>query len=284
VIDAIRELYRRIRDIVDDFRPGVISSYASSTAFYILLSLFPFMIVLISLLQYFPFDNGTLDFLNLSFFPPEVTDFLISTVKEIASNTSAAILPIASIGTLWSASRGIYSLTKGLNVIYRRQESRNYFVVRGLCLLYTVLFMVLLILVLAVLVFGNRLLSWLKTMLPLFDEWFFTSTLFRSFVTFTVLSVFFTLLYKTVPDRKAKWFGEVPGAMFSALAWIVFSYLYSLYIEYFAQYSNIYGSLTALILLMIWVEVCMYMLLIGAHINVTLQKHHRLGAALRKEE
>lgn len=254
---------------IREFQPSLMSTYAAGATFYIVLSLIPFLIVLISLLQFLPFNQENLSFLNVEFVPKDVRDFFINTIREITDSTSIAVLPLASIGTLWSASSGIYALFKGFNAVYRRRETRNYIHVRALCLLYTVAFLILLILVLGVLVFGNHVIWWIADALP---SRFFLSSFFRNCVTFAVLSFFFTLMYKTVPDRKSGWLFVIPGGVFSAVGWMGFSYLYAIYITHFGHHADLYGSLTAIVFLLIWLYACIFLVFVGAFINVQFEK------------
>ncbi len=269
---TLRDLYKRIAETVEAFRPDLIAAYAAGATLFIIISFFPFMIMLLSLLRFLPFTDADLAFINFDFIPPKIYELITAMIEEIAQNTSVAVLPIAAVTGLWTASTGVLSLTKGLNVVYHRKETRPYFAVRGMCLFHTILLLFIIVAVLTVLVFGKSLYQWLTEWFPFLSNGLLHVISWRSVIAMVILTLFFTLLYKTVPDRKGLWFGEIPGGLFSAVGWMLFSYLYSLYINRIDRFSAIYGSLTAVVLMMIWLYACIYIVFIGAYLNVLLQR------------
>ena len=266
-----RPFWKTLKKIIFDFRPDVIATYSASASWFIILSFFPFIIMLLAMIQFLPYSSEDLSFINMEFIPEIIRQLLQKIISELL-HTNQIILPVATFTGLLSASTGFYSLIKGLNVIYKRKETRSALAVRAMCLLYTVLFLVILIAVLTSLVFGRAIYHGVLEMFPFFSDTVLTVINWRFLVALIVLTLFFTLLYKTVPDRKARWFGEIPGALVAAAMWMAFSYLYSLYISNFNRFSAIYGSLTAVILFMIWLYSCIYIIFIGAYVNVLLQK------------
>lgn len=269
--------YHRVTEILDEFHLDTVAAYSARATLFIIISFFPFMIMLLSLLQFLPFSSD--NFLGekyseifLEFIPATIRDLVVAMVDEIETTTGAAVLPVAAITALWSASTGMLSLMKGLNAVYGRKETRNYFLVRGISALYTVIFIFILLAVLLVLVFGNSLYQWIKQLFPFLQNGISTIISLRAIASVIILTLFFTILYKTVPNGSSRWFAELPGALLSAVAWMSFSYLYSLYIDTMGTFSRIYGSLTAVVLLLIWLYACMYIVFIGAQINVMLQK------------
>lgn len=280
----IRNIWRWGKRAVKDFHPDIVAAYAAGASLFIIISFFPFMIMLLSLLRYLPISELDMEHIAFDFIPDAIKELLISVVQEIAQNTSAVIFPVAAVTGLWSASTGFVALSKGLNLVYNREETRSFFVVRGMCLVYTVLLLITLIAVLILLVFGRTLLQWANSIFPFITLDLIPLINLRSIVTALVLTLFFTLLYKTVPNRKTRWFAEIPGALLSALLWMAFSFLYSLYISRMGQFSTIYGSLTAVVLLMIWLYCCIYILFAGARVNVLLQQSYISHLLLKEYE
>lgn len=119
--------------------------------------------------------------------------------------------------------------------------------------------------------FGNSLYVWIQHRVPALGEVALLIISIRTIVGLCILILFFLLLYIVIPDRKSSLMEELPGAVLTSLGWMVFSYLYSFYIENMGNYSKMYGSLTAIVLLMLWLYACMYMMFIGGEINVYLQ-------------
>ncbi len=274
--------FHGVSRIVRNFHPDVMASYAAGATLFIIISFFPFIMLLLSILRFLPDNAATLEYISLDFVPDIIKQLLLTVIEEIAENTSTVVIPLAAISGLWSASTGFVSVSRGLNAIYNRKEGRAFLVVRGLWIAYTMLFLIVLTAVLGLLVFGRSILSWLETTTPFLSSEFKLINL-RFIVAFILLLVFFISLYKTIPDRKSRWFAEIPGALFSAVAWIVFSHLYSWYISGIERFSKVYGSLTAVVLLMIWLYICIYILFVGAYINRLLTQS-RVSAYLLKTE
>ena len=176
-------------------------------------------------------------------------------------------LPITIITTLWSAGKGIAALTNGLNSIYHVTETRNYIINRLRGMAYTLIFVVAFLTSLVLLVFGTRIQNKLTEHLPMVAR--VTSSIMgmRTLITTGVLALLFLVLYKCIPNRKASFKSQCPGALISSLAWSIFSLAFSMYLDIALAASNMYGSLTMIVFIMIWMYFCMWILLIGAEIN-----------------
>lgn len=233
-----------IRAFLSKLRDDSISAFAAQAAFFIILSLIPFIMFLFALLNLFPISAG-----DFKHFP-----------AGVLSGTAA----------LWSASRGTLALVRGLNAVYKHKETRNYFHVRAISMIYTLCFATLLIATLVLWVFGNRLYNWIMSQLPVLGDPAFLVLSLRPLVTMIILTLFFLLLYLVIPNRKSRLRTELPGAVISAAGWIVFSYLFSYYIDHRSGNSFAYGSLTTLAFFMLWLYFCMYILFVGAEINMFL--------------
>ena len=148
-------------------------------------------------------------------------------------------------------------------------------------LLYTLAFAGILMLSLIVLVYGNKILLAVDSFFSIEAPLFIGIFSLRSILGFGIFFLFFLLLYMFIPDRKANAKEEVPGALFTAVLWILFSYLFSVYVDYFSNFSSVYGSLTYIVLFMLWMYICMDILFFGALINRYLSEgnvlFHRRG-------
>lgn len=235
---------RTLRKFLTQLRDDFISAFAAQAAFFIILSFIPFIMFLFTLLNFFPLDEGILTRLPAG----------------ILSGTAA----------LWSASRGTLALVRGLNAVYKHKETRNYFHIRALSMVYTLCFAALLIVTLILLVFGNRLYDWVMSQLPILKDLAFLIMSLRSLGTIIILTLFFLLLYLVIPNRKSRLLKELPGAILAAGGWMGFSFLFSFYIDHGPNASFAYGSLTTLAFSMLWLYFCMYILFVGAEINVFL--------------
>lgn len=255
-------------------REDHIGAYAAKTTLFMVISCFPFLMFLLSLLNRLPIQADSLQLLCNIFLPGSIARSVEASITDIADASSGAMLATTAIAFLWAGSKGFLSLDLGLNNVYAKSSYRVYVLRRLLSLLYTIVFAVFLLVVLIVFVFGNQLVSRITIFLPAITSFAFLVQSFRLVVGIAVLTLLFTLLFLLIPNRKehrSSFFGELPGAIFAAVGWLGFSYLYSFYIDNMRNYSSVYGSLTAIVLCLLWLYICFYLLFIGAEINVILQ-------------
>ena len=246
------------------------SAFASKAALFLFLSLFPLAMLLFALVPYLPFTKEQLTAFLSGLFPTSSTVFLDDQVSMLY-DSSGAVLWVTVLTTLWAASKGFVALIQGLDTVYDIKERRRYPALRLTSILFTLLFMVFLVAALGVLVFGDRLANWLMQLFPQLRSVTWGILDWRNFVGGGLLIVLFLLLYRLLPRRKSTLLAELPGAIVSAIGWLGFSRLFSFYIEHFGNYANLYGSLTAVVVLILWLYACMYILLLGAQFNFMLQ-------------
>lgn len=275
----IRVCYRIIKVFLRKMKKDRISAFAAQSAFFILLSFIPFLMFLLTLIRFLPFSGEEILQEMKNLFPPFLHDFLSAIVTEVFGKTSQAILSASVIAALWSASRAFLVIVHGLNDVYSSPETRNYVIVRLISTLYTLVFAVLLLITLVLLCFGNQIYLYIQNKLPLLSDAAFLVISLRTVAILFILVVYFTLIYMVIPNRsvtmpgkkKAKLLEELPGALVCAGGWLLFSFLYSNYIDHMSNFSAMYGSLTAIVLCMVWLYFCMYLMFIGAEINASLK-------------
>ena len=262
-------MFRRLLFIGYDFGKHMgrknISAYAASTAFFIFLSLIPALMLLCSLLPYTPITEANLmtDAKDIS--PDAVNPLLVNVITEVYGQ-SAGIVSVTAIATLWSAGKGILALMRGLNAIHDVEEDRNYFVLRLMACLYTVLMLLAVILSLLVTVFGNTLINVIERSFPRSAYLFNMLLNFRTPFIWLVLTVVLALMYAYVPGTKQGFRMQLPGAGFAAVGWSVMTWAFSVYEDQFNGFTA-YGNLTTIIILMLWLYAGMYVILAGAFMN-----------------
>ncbi len=256
----IRSLIRLINSFSKKLNADNVSAFSAQAAFFLIISFFPFFMFLLTLLNYLPFSKPELLSAIESVFPQTVAVYLSDILDELLEKSNGTVLSLTAIATLWTSSKGFYAVVRGLDSIYHSTGKRNYFLSRLLSALYTLLFAVLIIAVLFIFVFGNR-------HVPILSEMALLIISVRTLVGFCLMILFFTLVFITMPNRKSSFFAELPGAILASAGWIGFSYLFSFYIDNFSNYSATYGSLTAVVLCMLWFYSCMYIMFIGAELN-----------------
>ena len=256
-----------IRYFLNRISRHCVSAFSGQACLFIVISFFPFIMFLLTLIRYLPITESTLMQICTDVLPDAFSSFVVSIIQEIYRKSNNALLSMTVITALWSASRGILTIIKGLNYVYDIQETRSYVRLRLIATIYTLIFAILILVTLIVLVFGNRLYWELRSMNPLLGNLIQMIVDIRTFMGFFILLFFFLLLFLFVPNRKSSLLSEIPGALVSTVGWIGFSYLYSIYIDHFGNYSYTYGSLTAVVLLMLWLYSCMFILFIGGEVN-----------------
>ncbi len=270
------EKLKRLAEFIKNCNEDQLTLYAAQSSFFMMFSLFPIIMIIISIIQLvLPFSES--EFINtIESYIPLRFDFDISfLLQNLFSNSAGTIISVSAITVLWSASKVVYSLVLGLNSIHHTTETRSNIIRRLLSILYTLIFIVIIIFYFIVLVFGNYIQLYLEKLIPALTDASVLIVCLRTALSITVLVLFFALIYKALPDKRLKFRAQLPGAIFATAGWLIFSYIFNIYINNFSNYSYIYGSLTAIILFMLWMYFCMIILLAGAELNLMLEQHHQ---------
>lgn len=266
-----------------------VGAFASQAAYFILLSFIPFLMLLLTLVQYTPITQDVITNVLLRIVPGtgDFRKFLLNIIREVYGK-STAVVPISAIFTLWSAGKGINALTDCVNAIYHVEETRNYVIMRIRSAIYTLLFIFAIIGSLLLLVFGNSIQKVLSHYIPVFARITAYIIGMRTGISMVVLIIVFLMIYKFLPNRNASFRSQLPGAVISSVAWSLFSLGFSIYLDIYNGFSNMYGSLTTVILILLWLYFCMYIMLIGAEINAyfeeKLREVHRMASERIKAE
>ncbi len=275
------KIYRIYLDFSDKMRKKNIAAYAASTAFFFFLSLVPMLMVVCTVLPYTPITEGNLVD-AVTDVTPEAVDSLVTNVIHEVYRTSAGALSLAIIATIWSAGKGVLALMRGLNVINNVEEKRNYLSIRLIACFYTVVMLVVLILFLFVMVFGNQLVNLMLYRVPQLRYLVSLYMEFRFFIVWVLLIPLFAAVYAYVPDTRLSFREQIPGASFTAVVWSVFSWGFSLYVSRSGAYS-VYGSLSIIVIIMIWMYLGMYIIMIGAYLNQYFQPVNRVLMGTKRE-
>ena len=248
-------LYQRV---ADKARNASVSSHAGAAAFFMMLSFLPFTMFLLSLLRFTPITESNLANIIQMIFPLSFGETISSLIGQIYNPNTNTLLPLSAITAVWLGSKSFLVLIRGINDVYEIKESRPFLLVRLLAFFYTFLFAILFVAVLTILVFGITLYYHLCHIFPLLHSKFLTIISIRPIVGFVVVFLFFVILYYFVPNHKTSLLKQIPGALFTTAGWIIFSYIYSYYVDHFSNYSYFYGTMTTIALLMVWLYACMY--------------------------
>ena len=280
----IKKCFNKIINIFNDIKEDRIGEYAAQCAYYTILSFIPFIILLITMLQYTNITKQEIINIANTVTPNSMNELLSNVIEEVYSK-SLGTISISLLVTLWSAGNGFFALYNGFMSIYKIRDDRNYIYSRLKASGYTIFFLIALILTLVLLVFGNEINYILKEHFPEIWSIIANILMIRNVVTGVILCIMFLVLYRYIPYRKAKIKEQIPGAIFSSLGWQMISFCFSIYLDVFRGFSIMYGSLTTTILIMMWVYACMYIILIGAEINkqISLKKCRKMSYNLVKK-
>ena len=259
---------------MERMRKDHVSAYAAQAAYFLIMSFIPFVLFLTAIVQYTPLTYREVRQAIMSVVPENLQGFVLNIVAEVFSK-SAAVLPLSALVALWSSGKGMQALINGLNTIYHVKETRNWLVNRIYSMFYMFLFVLALIASLLLLVMGNRIHVLISGYVPFLGNMIGRILGAKTFLVFVMLFLVFLVLYRYLPNRRASLKSQVPGAFLTAVAWSVFSYLFSLYFTFFPDFSIMYGSLSTLILGMVWLYFCMNLLLYGAEINAYFESQFR---------
>lgn len=243
-----------------------VGAYAAQSAYFFMLSLIPIILLLLTMVRYTPLTKADVMTAVVQIFPETFDSLIVSIVNQVY-NQSMAIVPITVVVALWSAGKGVLAMTTGMNMVYECFETRNYIWLRVRASVYTVLFIIMIILYLILPVFGNQLSIFVTSHIPILTPLADKLIELRIIIAPVTLIVFSLLLYKFLPNRKIKMIRELPGAIFSAIGWMVVSWVFSVYLTIFDGFSSMYGSLTTIVILMLWLYFCMYSILLGGEVN-----------------
>lgn len=262
-----------IAEFAEKIKKDKIDMYSAQSSFFIIVSFFPFLMLLLCILNYTRISESFLLGLVYNLLPAKTQPLIISMINEIYHTSSFTLLSVTAVSAIWAAGKGFVSIIRGLNDVYDTGgETRNYFVLRFHATIYTVVLILLIMASLVLMVFGNRLLEFINLHWPLVGSVIYFFLKFRMLIFIGILTVFTLVLYKVVPNRKTKLRKELPGALFAGIGWSVYSYVFSIYVDMSSGFAVTYGSLATLVFIMLWLYACMNVLFIGAELNSFFQK------------
>jgi len=271
----VKELLVRIKKVD-------VTGLGSQLAFFFLLSLFPLLIFIMTLLPYLNFNQAEVFLLIRDYAPGSVAMLIENTLNEILQNRNGGLLSIGALATVWSASKGMNALTKALNRSYFTEESRSFIMARGMSVVFTIMLIAVLLVALVLPVFGQQIGVLAFSYMGL-EEGFLTLWAGLRWLVPPVLIFFvFSLIYWLVPNLKIQFKSVLPGALFATVGWILTSLAFSFYVGSYGNYSSTYGSIGAIIVLMMWLYFSAIILILGGQLNAVMLERTQLIIAKEK--
>ena len=266
----VKFLYNKAMEISGSVGKDHVGAYAAQTAYFFMLCLIPIIMLLITLVQYTPVTKADVMTAVLQVFPKTVDSLIVSIVNQVY-NQSTGIISLTIIVALWSAGKGVLALTTGLNCVYGCKETRNYFILRIRATFYTVAFIIVIIFLLVLSVFGNTLNIFITEHYPVMERFADQMIRIRGVITPVLLFAFTMMIYKFLPNHIVQFRVQLMGAAFSAVGLMILSWILSVYLDIFKGFSTMYGSLTTIVLIMLWLYFSMYIILLGGEVNVVIR-------------
>ncbi len=262
--------FKRIFDFIDVMSRDKVGIYAAQASFFMILSIFPFTLLFFNLIGHLSINQNTIVHLINSYAPLSLKPLFLQIVGELYEHVSGTTVSITAIAAIWTSSKGMLSVMFGLYEISKIHQQRNYFISRFISMFYTVIFVIALAATMILLVFGNKIFNLAISMIPWLKNISIVTLMIRYLAVFLLLVLLFTLIYRMANLKLTTIIKVFPGAFFSALGWVIFSYFFSIYVDSFSGMSYIYGSFTAIIVFMLWIYFLIYIMFIGAEINKLL--------------
>ncbi|MFD1708302.1 YihY/virulence factor BrkB family protein [Siminovitchia sediminis] len=256
-----------VKTIVRKVLENDVTGFAAQLSYFFLLSLFPMLIFLFTLLPYTPLTQQDIFNLIKDFAPERTYTLIKQTISGIMDNRNGGLLSIGIIATLWSASKGMNALMKSLNRAYDVVEERSFIVNRSLSIVLTIALIFVFITALLLPVFGKQLGIFVFSYMGLSEEFLSIWQVIRWVLTPVILFLVFLAIYYLAPSLKIRCITAVPGAVFASLGWIAVSYGFSFYVSNFGNYSAMYGSIGTIIIMMLWFYFSAIIIMVGGEIN-----------------
>ncbi len=252
-----------------------VTGLAAQIAYYFLLSLFPLLIFIVSLLPYLPIEQADLLGVVRDFAPGETMKMIEGTLQDVMSNRSSGLLSVSIIATMWSASNGMNAIVKSLNRAYEVEETRSFIVTRLMSIFLTLAMIVVFVVALLLPVFGKQIGVFLFSQFGFSSQFLTVWNGIRWAISPIILFIVFVGLYFFAPSKRIKCLSAFPGAIFATLGWVLVSLAFSYYVGSFGNYSATYGSIGGIIVLMIWFYLTGIIIMIGGEINalVTIKEN-----------
>lgn len=268
----MRDTLRDVYDAVDEFFGGMgsrrITTYSAACAYYLFMSLVPLIMLLVAALQFTPLTKDVVLEAISDYVPESLYEIVYFIVTSIYNGGRVA-LTVSILLTVWSASACMKALMRGMDSVYDAVRQDDYIKFSLRACIYMVIFVIILLLSFFVMVYGGKILDLIENSMPSNHSLDFLFTLakyLRFLVILALLALVFSLLYKWMPARKIKYRRQLPGAVFSAVVWAAFSFIFSFYVSLSDKFGA-YGYIGTIMVAMMWIFYCFYFLLLGGFIN-----------------
>ncbi len=252
------------------FQKDEIAGLAAELAYFFLLSLFPFLIFLFTLIGYLPLtQQEALQFIK-QYAPEQAMTLIENTLLVVIDNQNGGLLSLGIIATIWTASNGLNAVIRAFNRAYDVKETRSFIVSRLMSIVLTLAMIIVIVIALLLPVFGEQIGIFVFSAFGLSETFLLLWNAARWVISFIVLLIVFSCLYYFAPNKNLHWKEVFTGSIFATLGWIFVSTAFSYYVGNFGNFQATYGSLGGIIVLMVWFYLTGMIILIGGEINAII--------------
>ncbi|MGK7376676.1 YihY/virulence factor BrkB family protein [Planococcus sp. 1R117A] len=260
------------KDLVGEIKRDRATTLAAAQAYYYLLAIVPLLILLLAILPYLQLDPQRVMDLVGTILPGEMAATFQDTIVSVVTVPSGGLLTFGILGTLWSASNAMTAFIEATNQAYDVEETRSFFKLKGMAIILTLFMLVAVIVALVLPIFGGTIIDVVSSILSLPPQTEIIFQVLRWVISIAVMSIVLAFLYKFAPNKHFPFKEVIIGAVIATILWQVVSLGFSFYVSNFGSYSATYGSLGAIIVLMLWFFLTGLILVVGAEINAILHK------------
>ncbi|MFC4556805.1 YihY/virulence factor BrkB family protein [Virgibacillus kekensis] len=265
---GLKETYNKI--IEDD-----IFGVAAQLAYFFLLSLFPFLLFLMTLVGFLPIDEQRIMSFIQQYAPSNASDMIQQNVNQLVQSKNGQLLSIGILATLWSASNGINAIMKGLNRAYEVDDDRSFITSRFIAILLTIAMLFVICMAFLLPIFGKMIGQYIFTFIGLSAGFLQVWGALRWVISSVVFFIVLLVLYKLAPNKHVYFKYAVWGTLFATIGWQLVSLAFSFYVNTLGHYQTTYGTIGTVIVLMIWFYLSGIVIMIGGVINAVVQRRKR---------
>ena len=262
-----RGFFKFIIYFIVKIRDDDIFALAAQLAYYLILSFFPFLIFLLTLIGFSNLDSMEVLGALRAMLPTSAFELIYSVIIEVIEKQNTGLLGASLLLVIWSASSAFRAVIKGINKAYGLNENRSFIKRAFIAIICTFALAFVILLTLVMLVFGGLIGDLLASYLPFPTVVYRVWNFLRYVLVVFMMILIFASIYRYTPYKMLRWREVIPGAIACTIGWLVVSLGFSFYINNFSNYSKIYGGLGAVIILITWLYLTSIILIIGGEIN-----------------
>lgn len=267
-----------------EFKKDRATGLAAEQAYYYMLSIFPLLILLISIVPYLSLDpQKALSYLQ-SVMPSDSFNVIEDNVVDIITKPNGGLLTFGIIGTLWSASNGMQAFIRAMNDAFDVEETRSFIKSRLISIGLTLGLLAAFIIAMVLPVFGKVIMNFVENFIIIPDGMQILINVLRWAIAFVIMVTVLAILYKVAPNKHFPFKQVLPGAIAATVMWQLISFGLSFYVSNFGNYSATYGSLGGVIVLMLWFFLTGLALVIGGEISALYHRNNTLKPGRGKKD